>query len=114
LCLLILASLSITNLPLPLFVNLQLRKTFLLIHNLTLHTVLGLQLEILMAFFLFILLLYYISLLRLFTLGKEDCLLNLTFLLLSLLVYHVVLGGLLPLLLIIQLEIVNFLHLFVN
>jgi hypothetical protein len=106
----VLTPLSILDLALPLLFNLQHGESLLLVHNLSLHAVLSLQLEVLVSLLLFILRLLHLRLLGLFTLGQENGLLNFSFLLISLLVHHVVLSGLLPLLLIQQLKIVNFLQ----
>ena len=105
-----LTPLRIVNLTFALLINLEHGKALLLVHDLTLHAVLSLNLEILMAFLLIILRPHYFSLLGFLTLGKEDSLLNLALLLLSLLVNHVVLSRLLPLLLVFQLEVVDFLN----
>ena len=61
-------------------------QALLLIHNLILHAILLLDLEVSELLFLFILVLDYLSLLRLFALRLENGLLNLALLICSLLV----------------------------
>jgi hypothetical protein len=67
-------------------------KTLLLVDDLVLHLVLGLDFELLVVALLLILALNYFGLLGLFLLRKVDRLLHFSFFLLPLLVYHVVLG----------------------
>jgi hypothetical protein len=110
----VLTPLSILDLTLLLLFNLQHCESLLLVHNLPLHAVLSLQLEVLMSLFLFILRLLHLRLFGFFTLRQENSLLHFSFLLISLLGHHVVLSGLLPLLLIQQLEIVDFLQISVH
>ena len=87
-----LAALGHHDLSLAFLLDLHLGKTLLLVDDLVLHLVLGLDFELLVVALLLILALNYFGLLGLFLLRKVDRLLHFSFFLLPLLVYHVVLG----------------------
>ena len=89
--------------------NLHRRQAFLLIDNLVLHSVFLFNLKIHVSFLLVVLTADDLGLLSLLLLRQKDCFLNFPLFILSLLVQHIVLLGHIPLALILNLVVINFL-----
>ena len=98
------------NAALSILLDLHGSQTLLLVDDLILHAVFLLDLKVLELLFLFVLLLDDLGLLGLFTLRLEDGLLDLALLLLALPVDRVVVLRNHPLVLVLNLVVVNFLQ----
>ena len=103
-------SLNLMHASLTIFLDLHCSHSLLLIHDLILHAVFLLDLEVLELLFLLILLLDYLGLLSLFPLRLEDGLLNFPLFISSLLVDRVVVLSDHALVLVSHLVVVNFLQ----
>lgn len=105
----IVCSLNLLDTSLPVFFNLHRSQAFLLINDLILHAILLLHFKVRELLLLFILLLNYLRLLRLFPSRLKDSLLNFALFVSSLLIDRVVLLGVHPLLLVLRLVVIDFL-----
>ena len=103
-------SLNLMHASLTILLDLHCSHSLLLIHDLILHAVFLLDLEVLELLFLLILLLDYLGLLSLFPLRLEDGLLNFPLFISSLLVDRVVVLSDHALVLVSHLVVVNFLQ----
>ena len=111
---LLLASLSVLSLglyllPSSLLLDLHLREPLRLQTNLILHLILLLDSEIVLSLFLLVLLLDHLRLLSFFFLLQEKSILNLFLFVVPLLGNHVIILAHMPLLLVLQLDIEDFL-----